>query len=303
MKMIQKIKNKFFNNTIIENDTEIINTNNYPKEVLEIHHEFENASKKLIKEAQKIINDKLSPSLDNKNKLLKQAGFINVPEFINVKNILEEQKLNKELINLINYYSVNYPFNKFITEEQVKEICHKYNLVCGDVERFKGFVPEKNLKEIINFKLKDKDKILIGITKSGKTLYFEDAVVYTKPGSNYCRIYKKGDEGDYSKHAFRGNCRKNLKDISFYSSDSNNIFGYAHLGPLNFRLESSEDLKICAPVKDMDISDLQLEEGYKLVKKHIPDPVVLQPVKGGYLIITAWGDEASDPLVINPLMN
>ena len=53
----------------------------------------------------------------------------------------------------------------------------------------------------------------------------------------------------------------------------------------------------------MDISDLQLEEGYKLVKKHIPDPVVLQPVKGGYLIITAWGDEASDPLVINPLMN
>ena len=40
-----------------------------------------------------------------------------------------------------------------------------------------------------------------------------------------------------------------------------------------------------------------------LLRKHIPDPVVLQPVKGGYLIITAWGDEASDEIVVNQKMN
>ena len=53
----------------------------------------------------------------------------------------------------------------------------------------------------------------------------------------------------------------------------------------------------------MDISGLELKEGYKLEKKFIPDPVVLQPVKGGYLILTAWGDEASDPIVINEINN
>lgn len=53
----------------------------------------------------------------------------------------------------------------------------------------------------------------------------------------------------------------------------------------------------------MDITGLELKEGYKLTKKHIPDPVVLQPIKNGYLIITAWGDEASDELVVNQINN
>ena len=53
------------------------------------------------------------------------------------------------------------------------------------------------------------------------------------------------------------------------------------------------------------MTNISIEDGYKLkqVYKDIPDPVVLQPVKGGYLILTAWGDEASDPLVINENFN
>ena len=46
---------------------------------------------------------------------------------------------------------------------------------------------------------------------------------------------------------------------------------------------------------------------FKLSKIEIPDPVVLQPVnfKGEkyYLIVTAWGDEASDELVVNETLN
>ena len=42
---------------------------------------------------------------------------------------------------------------------------------------------------------------------------------------------------------------------------------------------------------------------FKLSKIEIPDPVVLQPVMFNktkyYLIVTAWGDEASDELVVN----
>jgi hypothetical protein len=40
-------------------------------------------------------------------------------------------------------------------------------------------------------------------------------------------------------------------------------------------------------------------EGHKLIK----DPIVLQPVMGGYLIVTSWGLEASDPLVLNAKHN
>lgn len=50
--------------------------------------------------------------------------------------------------------------------------------------------------------------------------------------------------------------------------------------------------KICAPIKDMDT------RGY-VQKGHIMfyDPVVLQPVHGGYLIVAMWGDEANDELL------
>jgi hypothetical protein len=38
-------------------------------------------------------------------------------------------------------------------------------------------------------------------------------------------------------------------------------------------------------------------------KKHIPDPVVLQPVKYGYLCLTKWGAEAEDPILLNEINN
>jgi len=46
---------------------------------------------------------------------------------------------------------------------------------------------------------------------------------------------------------------------------------------------------------------------FKISKIEIPDPVVLKPVYYGgqkhYLIVTAWGLEASDELVVNEKMN
>lgn len=235
------------------------NTKNYPKEVLEIHHEFEIASEKLLESDYEIIN---SQPIVNTSKVerLKLFGFNQVKEVKESVKVIEATKLFKEQIELVQYYKQNYPFNKFITEEQVKEICHKYNLVCGDVERFRGFVPNKNLKEIESFKINDED------------------------------------------------CLKKISSISTYGLDKGTI--YDDKGEKAFRwtnifnkIENKIPLQICAPVKDMDISGLELVEGYKLQKQHIPDPIVLQPVKGGYLIITAWGDEASDPLVVNENFN
>jgi len=61
-------------------------------------------------------------------------------------------------------------------------------------------------------------------------------------------------------------------------------------------------LKICAPIADMDTTQMRITDGYKM-EVVIPDPVVLQPVKGGYFIVTAWGDEASDEIVVNSIQN
>lgn len=278
-----------------------ITKQSYPKEVLEIHHEFETAAEKLLDEANEIINSQPKVN-ESKINLLKNLGFKQVKEVQEGSEIIAKIELSKEQIELVNYYQQNYPFNKFITEEQVKTICHKYNLVCGNVDRFKGFVPEKNVNEIVNFKLKEEESnsIIINFTpyKSNKQieLILKNAEI-RKSNTEYFHIYNRNNQSEYKSYAFQSD-----NGINFYGDDLYDIFGYKHLGSGRFTLESN-NLKICAPVKDMDISGLELKEGYKLEKQHIPDPVVLQPVKGGYLILTAWGDEASDPLVVNQNFN
>lgn len=58
-------------------------------------------------------------------------------------------------------------------------------------------------------------------------------------------------------------------------------------------------LKICASKKMLKTEGMKVV-GNELVVK---DPVVLHPVKGGYLIVSAWGNEASDEYVVNEKFN
>lgn len=49
----------------------------------------------------------------------------------------------------------------------------------------------------------------------------------------------------------------------------------------------------------------KLETKGNMKKGHIllNDPIVLQPVHHGYLIVTSWGFEAADPAIANPINN
>lgn len=276
-------------------------TNSYPKEVLEIHNEFLIAADKLLEEANSVLKQAASKNVSKVNRL-QSLGFKQVREVEELKPLLHKAELSKEQVLLINGYKLTYPNNKFITEDQVKTICHKYNLVCGEVSRFKGFVPDKNLKEIEMFKLKQKEKnsFLIEYFDRSVSLGFAEAE----------NIEIRGNHGVYHLHSVE-NLNNNewsfqqsdvnlAKEGEFYGYDYENLFGLRDKGFLRIRFKN-KSLLICAPVKDMDISGLELIEGYKLEKKYIPDPIVLQPVKGGYLILTMWADETFDPFT-EPLL-
>lgn len=255
-----KVQEKVLDNLLV--------SNSYPKEVLEIHHEFEIASEKLLEEANNIINTQPKVN-ESKINILKSLGFNQVKEVQESSEILNKTAMSKKQIEAVRYFQQNYPFNKFITEEQVKTICHKYNLVCGDVSRFKGFVPEKNVNEISNFKLKDRDKIK-EYSYGGDDYYTKEYLINNDWWDDlHQRLEIEGNKSDN---------RRKCQNISL-------------------------PLQICAPVKDMDISGLELKEGYKLEKKFIPDPIVLQPVNGGYLILTMWADESFDPFTEPMLRN
>ncbi len=271
--------------------SKIITSSKYSPEVQEIHNEFECAADNLLKEANIILVQAEKADVVKVSRL-QSLGFKQSIQVVETKPLLDAANLSTEQIKLVNYYKQNYPLQKFITEEQVKIICHKYNLVCGDVGRFRGFVPEKNLKEIEAFNLKDSEKNLLGLYQNDKLLTHLSANVI-KDDWALDRI--ESGEGVWYKST--GGMLVHAQSVK------NNIApGFEDITYTKIK-KVSNDLKICAPVKDMDISGLELEDGYKLMKKHIPDPVVLQPIKGGYLVLTKWGEEASDPILLNEIEN
>lgn len=232
------------------------------KEVIEqIHSEFNNAGEELLKEANEILSGKFC---SEKADRLEKMGFTSTKEVVEIKEKKAKKELSESIISFVQYYRFNYPNYKFITEDMVEQICKKYGLVCGGISKYKGFVPVHNLKHIEDFKLRPEDLLYGRVFDTFR--WREDRVdIITKEQYDELNNRNKG-------------------------------FGLRSI----YRTVIIDELKICAPIKDMNTDGMRLS-GWKLID--IPDPVVLKQVAGGYLILTAWGDEAADPLVVNQINN
>ena len=243
--------------------------------IAEIHETFNTAGDKILASALEIINKGEAKQIE-KAERLKKVGFRQSNEIKKWEHI----KMTKDLAALIQYYQMNYPNNKFITEEQVSAICKKYNLSCGPVDRYKGFVPETKLKMVEDFSVKKQDRCEI-LCRNVKFSY----------------IYSQEREIKEAKQQHPDG----IFPISSYSSTP--MINVAYIS--SFDLIENQNLVICAPTKDMDLVGLSKIGALfmSLTTVNVPDPVVLQPVKGGFLIVCAWGDEASDEIVVNQKMN
>lgn len=239
--------------------------------IAEIHNEFDSAGERLLKEAKAI----LSKEVDiDKGERLKNIGFTAAKDAVSVSAIIEEKKKSTELANLIEYYQQWYPNNKFITDEVVKEICKKYNLLFGDSNRYNGSIPDKNITEIESFVLRVEDMV----KRSNLDDYFDRQSRMVQM-QYISQLYNSSIGGGF-----------NNPKPKYESAIPNEI---------TYRTEKPP-FKICAPESDFDTRGMQ-KDGHEL--KLIPDPIVLQPVKGGYLIISKWGFEASDSSLTNEKLN
>jgi hypothetical protein len=249
----------------------------------EIHETFYTEVDRLLASA-KIANSTETDkqALIDKCLQLQSLGFSNTKEVkeaeIEIKRLTDlkaENEKKESLIQAINHFQFKYPHYKFITEESVKKICAKYNLVYGDVKNYIGTVPDKNLKQIADFKIKKEDSCFA-------LCYF-----------NF----------NYEKRIMRhvSHSEASLRSQKYGEA------GYINVPVLEYRDFTEEcPLEIAAPVKDFNMNDMEVKD-FKISKIEIPDPVVLKPVFFGgqkhYLIVTAWGLEASDELVVNPINN
>lgn len=201
----------------------------------------------------------------DKGERLKALGFAKAAP---VKQALENI-IKKHLSEKIEYYQTYYPNNKFITEELVKQICKKYGLVFGNVNAYIGDMPEKNLQEAESFKLRNEDMEI------DSPRYFEK-----RNSASYGDIFIPVE--------FK---------TPYYGIGGNHWF---QSRPLDTVISyKRKPFMICAPEKDFDMREMQVLDGYKL--KY--DPIVLQPVDMGYLIVTKWGLEGDDESLVNEKFN
>jgi hypothetical protein len=282
-----------------------MNTKTNDELVAEIHDAFYSADERLLQEAKDLLN---FPQEDKAKKAerIKKLGFGAAKLVKEVAGHPEKVTDANKLIKAIEYWRIHYPNYKFITEVEVKKICEKYCLVLGEAGKYLGDIPEKNLFEIEAFNLRKEDYIEQVTYESTFTKLLstymglpmlEPPPVYESPFlgvvSSRPRQIVPNDRMAQYKQMF--------KSVSMLGFDPWGSFEEAkdQKKPEKKVEKIRPDFKICAPQTDFNTSGYVVKEGYILVY----DPVVLQPVRDGYLIVTAWGIEGTDELVINQNQN
>jgi len=259
----------------------------YPAIVQEIHKSFETAGDKLLAEANEVLR-KCGETDVEKGKRLAKIGFTATREAKLVNEVMLEEGKAQSIAIAITDYQRRYPLCKIITQKQVDEICKKYNLINAPISRYTGFVPVDKLQPIEQFKLKEQDR--------PEPLYKVVKWRFDDGQKDEIKLLKK-DIFEASEIGGIGSSTTHVR------TDNGHVFIDSYE-----TIDRGAEHVTWAPKKDFDLKDLG-QKGCAFFKSELfkvsaPDPVVLQELKGGYFaIICAWGDEASDPIVVNQINN
>lgn len=307
-----------------------------PNEVIEkIHNSFSSAEQELLEEAQRILSEAEDDERVKRSKELAGMGFGNAEP---VKKLSEENIRKAErLQHMRERYKRIAPKYKFITHEKVVEICDKYNIIIGPSTRYTGDIPEKNQKEIVDFSIAD-ESFLEAIDEEVQDFTWDSANKFNmKPKEmstqhlvNSIKMLsrKLGGYTSNTKEKFRAirafvyelstrgeqaeidHCQSYFMDKAGFTSAEDKVNEL-------FSTDMMTHFYVAADVGSFDQEGMVID-GVELKSKETTsetiedlerewfqhyDPIVLAKVDAGYLIVTAWGVEASDPGVHNEKMN
>lgn len=254
--------------------------------VAEIHDQIDTAQDRLLMQAREII----SRHLDNtKAERLAAIGFVNTKD---VRNHMESKAVlvkSREQAELVEYYKRTYPFQKFLTEEEFDQICKKYRLEYHPVENYVKTVPDKNLREIETaqpLKQEDEPSNRIWSVLSPEIKLF----LSSKFGGIFNRetwTFPRVIEGKHFIDEFKA-------DAYLHS------LGYKTqwlVSKVENYTQNRSGLFIAAPKSHFKGKDKSI----RLMEQK--DPIVFRYVRGGIQVITKWGIEAEDQMLVNDILN
>lgn len=245
----------------------VITTTNMETNInLQIQRDVYSAHDVLLEEAKRSIENAVEYDQEEYERLmqLQNIGFRQAQQVKAFAEAEEKKESAERLKERIAYYEMEYPLNRFINEDSVKTICEKYGLVLTTVYSYIADIPEKNQKEIVNFRVKNRD-----VRYPSEVLGWMGGLMFQ---NIFVPRYNHWDEAEIAQKL-----QQEMLDSKV---------------PL-------ENGLIIAPKDKLDLRG-KTQDGHIM---KIDDPIVLQPVKEGYLIVSSWGFEASDELVVNKINN
>lgn len=259
--------------------------------VAEIHAEFDTAEDRLLKRADALLYEmdlQTEESIKSKADRLVKLGFINTSP---VKWLKDNSLIKtREDAELIRYYKEAYPFQKFLTEDELDRICKKYNLIHAPVAHYKKDVPDKNIEEIeraakLHREDVATDRLIFRYTSSGNFTWHEK--IKLMRGVEIDR-----DMGNNSLNASQGLGRKVITTYEIISGNITKI--------------NKQGLFICAPKSHFDLRGLNQSSQFSFksfIVEEPKDPIVFRYVRGGVQVLSKWGLEASDESLVNEINN
>lgn len=220
----------------------------------------------------------------------------------NIEKIESEIKKVEKLKELTLKYSVEYPFYKFIDDETMIRIMHKYDLVLGEAFMYNREIPYENL-EIINIfsekiKATEKTMQLVRTYRSGfniATFSFAEKIERDRINTKMYDCVK----------AYRH--ESVVKE--FTVSDFKMVAPESHFTVPIYAMEDIRNRKtVDVPLLTVNSNrkyKFTTEKVNELEKKNreVLDPIACLEVEGGYIIMTAWDKEAEIPEIKSTFLN
>ncbi len=304
------------------NDNDVAVAESEDEIIAKIHKEFDDAEDNILSAADKLLEELKIPTesdLEQRAKALIAIGFENAEtvkkyENLQVENIRiqEDFTIAKGRAKLIREYKQEYPFQKFLTEMELNRICDKYGLIYAPVSAYIKDVPEKNLNEIKNAKvlsddLKVDQQYVLEITK-----FYDDIPKAIKEFLLDGGIELQNGSVLKSMSVF-GTGRLNqindvIKQFMLTSGFKNKDIPAKIIEECDIKTLNKQGLFIAAPPSNFKLDDLKNKgkHGYFEVTSSIKidrDPIVFRYCKGGIQVLSKWGLEASEPTLVNEVLN
>jgi hypothetical protein len=251
--------------------------NQTPLEVVqEIHQRTLTSGDACLAEANKILLSANGENLELFEQMKKQ-GFGNVKEIKEKESEIKLQAEAREKARLISDYKVRYPNKKFISTEEMDKICTDYKLLLGADQHYTGSMPARSMKEIIAFKLHPTDEI------------------------HYKGTWRATESLQHDKTKGVIEWKEIPKDQ--YMRESENGTKLVQNNKRTHYISNTDYKMVAAPESMFNIEGL-VREGNQLKKVvEVDDPVCLQPVRFGYIIVAVWGEEIAIAKMQNEGMN